>query len=199
MAEWDLQWSQDPQALERAYELAQKAIALDNSLPLGHMMLGIIYLFKKQYEQALAEIERAIFLDPNYASAYAALGFTLNFLGRPKETIEMVEKAMRLNPHYPTQYLFTLGHTHYLMEQYNEAIDILEQVLNRNPDRLSAHAYLAAIYSELGREEEARAEVVEVLRISPNYSLEVARQRALYKDQVALERYVDGLRKAGLK
>jgi len=199
LMEWDLQWSEDPQALERALELAQKAIALDDSLPQAHMVLGGVYMCKRQHEQAIAEAERAIFLDPNYANAYARLGLILNYVGRPEETLELVEKAMRLNPHYPAHYIFTIGHTHYLMRRYEEAVAALKRVLYRNPDNLSAHSYLAAIYSELDRQEEARAEVAEILRISPNYSLEAARQRSLYKDQAILERHLDGLHKAGLR
>jgi adenylate cyclase len=61
------------------------------------------------------------------------------------------------------------------------------------------HAGLATIYSELGREEEARAEAAEVLRINPKYSLEVWRQRFLYKDPAVLECMLAALRKAGLK
>jgi len=49
------------------------------------------------------------------------------------------------------------------------------------------------------RAEEARAEAAEVLRISPDFSLEFVRQRFPYKDPAASERLVADLRKAGLK
>lgn len=111
----------------------------------------------------------------------------------------MVEKAMRLNPRSPVLYSFYLGHAYYLTRRYEEAIAVLKGVLPRNPDVLAAHLFLAAIYSELGREAEARAEVAEVLRISPSYSLEVYRQRLPYKDLAVLERQLAALRKAGLK
>ena len=75
----------------------------------------------------------------------------------------------------------------------------LQESPHPQPRSLPAHQFLAAIYSELGREEEARAEAAEVLRISPNFSLEVLRQRLPYKDPADLERFLDGLRKAGLK
>jgi len=62
-----------------------------------------------------------------------------------------------------------------------------------------AHLVLASCYAELGREEEARAAAAEVLRINPNFSLEVWRQMIPFKDPAELERYLAGLRKAGLK
>ncbi|MBI3303901.1 MAG: guanylyl cyclase, partial [Deltaproteobacteria bacterium] len=56
--EWANQWSQDPQNLERAFELAQRAAALDDSLPDAHMELGILYLWRdRRYKQAIAEAE----------------------------------------------------------------------------------------------------------------------------------------------
>ena len=64
--EWIFQWSQDPQTLEQAFALAQRAVALDDSLAQAHVTLGAVYLWKKQHDQAIAEAERAIALDPNY-------------------------------------------------------------------------------------------------------------------------------------
>jgi tetratricopeptide (TPR) repeat protein len=85
------------------------------------------------------------------------------------------------------------------MERYEEAIAAQKKALARSPDHLGIHLVLATIYSELGREEEARAHVAEALRTNPHLSLEVFRQRLPYKDQAVLERLGDILRKAGLK
>ena len=196
--EWEWQWSDDPQVLERALKLAQRAAALDDSLPEAHGRLGWIYLWRKQYEQAIAEAERAVALDPNYAEGLSFFGEILNFAGRPKEGTGLVKKAMRVNPHYPPVYLFILGHAYYLAGQYEEAIQTMKRCVTRDPDFLPAHRNLAVIYSELGRDEEARAAVAEVLRISPEASLGLWRQRMPYKDRAILERFIDGLRKAGL-
>jgi len=85
------------------------------------------------------------------------------------------------------------------MGRYEEAIAAFKSALTRNPALLPAHVNLAVIYSELGREEEARAEAAEVLRLNPKYSLEVWRQINPYKDPAEVERVVAALRKAGLK
>jgi tetratricopeptide (TPR) repeat protein len=198
LVEWIFQWSQDPQTLERAFALARKAIALDDSLPDAHGVLGAVYGWRKQLDQAIVEVQRAIALDPNYAEAYATLGMILYFTGRLEEAIEEVKKAMRLNPYYPTLYLFHLGNAYYLAGRHEEAIAALKRVLARTPDFLGAHAVLAVVYSELGRLEEAQAEAAEVLRINPSFSLEVWRQSLPYKE-AEVERMLAGLRKAGLK
>ena len=197
--EWTYGWSQDPQSLEQAFELAQRAIALDDSLPVGHHVLGEIYLWKKQHELAIAELEKTTTLNPNYANGYAVLGAILNWAGRPEEAIGLVKKAMRLNPRYKSWYLWVLGHAYFLTGHYEEAIETFKKSIDRNPDHIPAHAYLAASYSELGREEEARAEAEELARLSPQTSSEAWKQRLPYKDQAVLERLFDSLRKAGLK
>jgi len=197
--EWVWQWSQDLQSLERAFEWAQKAIALDDSLPASHALLSVVFLFKKQHDQAIVEAKRAVALNPNGADGYLELGLILNYAGQPEEAIEMVEKAMRLNPRYPSDYLWILGAAYLLRERYEEAIAIQKQALNLNPNMLASHLALVVIYSELGRVEEVQAEVAEALRISPQLSLEVWRQRAPYKDPTVLERILAALRKAGLK
>jgi tetratricopeptide (TPR) repeat protein len=197
--EWLGQWSQDSQALEQALALAQRAVAVDDSLAQAHAILGFVYLWKKQHDQAIAEAKRAIALDVNFTDAYVQLGEMLKFAGRPEEALGVIETAMRLNPHYPAGYLFSLGTAYRLMGRYEEAITVLKQALTHNPDLLPAHVNLAVVYSELGREEEARAEAAEVLRINPKWSLEVWRQRQPYKDPAVLERTLAALRKAGLK
>jgi tetratricopeptide (TPR) repeat protein len=141
-----LLWNQDPQMLERAFATAQRAVALDDSLPVAHMTLGDVYLWRKQPEQALAEAERAITLDPNFSEGYAHLGDILNATGRPAEALKMVEKALRLSPHPPFYYFFWLGESHRRMDQYEEAIAAQKQVLLQNPNFLPAHTELAESY-----------------------------------------------------
>jgi adenylate cyclase len=97
------------------------------------------------------------------------------------------------------QALFSVGNAYTLAGRYQEAIAPLQQVLTRYPNILGPHLHLAAAYSELGKETEARAEAAEVLRLNPQFSLEVHRQRAPIKDPAVLERQLAALRKAGLK
>jgi adenylate cyclase len=83
--------------------------------------------------------------------------------------------------------------------RYAEARAPLQRFLSHYPNILHVHLMLAAVYSELGQAAEARAEAAEVLRLNPNFSLEVHRQRMPIKDPAVLERHLAALRKAGLK
>ncbi|MEJ2123033.1 MAG: winged helix-turn-helix domain-containing protein [Alphaproteobacteria bacterium] len=197
--EWTMGWSQDPRTLEIAFEHARKAVALDDWLPVGYAILGEVYLWKKEHEKAIAAQEKAIALSNNAADQIAGLGGILIWAGRPEKSIELVRKAMRLNPMYPIEYLWNLGHANFVLGRYDEAIEALKRIRDRNPDYLPAHAYLAASYSELGRDEEARIEAAEVKRLSPQASIETWKQRLPYKDQAILERLVASLRRVGLK
>ena len=106
---------------------------------------------------------------------------------------------MRLNPIYPAFYLWELGHAYFLTGRYEEAVETLNRILDRNLDFMPAHFLLAASFSQLEREEDARAEVAEIEKLSPQVSLVGLRQRLPYKDQEVLERLYDSMRKAGLK
>ena len=82
---------------------------------------------------------------------------------------------------------------------YEEARAPLQRFLSRYPNILPAHLALAVVYSELGQVAAARAEAAEVLRLNPQFLLEVHRQRMPITDPVVLERHLAALRKAGLK
>jgi len=196
---WQLQWSQEPAVLDRALELAQKAIARDDSCVDAYTLLSEVHLWKKQHDRAIAEAERAVNLEPNGADGYETLAEVLAWAGRAEESTGFIKKAMRLNPHHPFYYVWTLGHAYYLTGRSDEAVETFRRVLEQNPNFVAAHAFLAVLLSEAGREAEARAEGAESLRLSPRASLEGLRERLPYKNEADLDRFLSGIRKAGLQ
>lgn len=187
------------ESMGRASELAQKAVALNETLDSPHSLLCHTYLMMRQYEEAIAEGERAVALSPNGADAHAHLAMTLSYVGRPEEAIGLFKKATRLNPMPPNWYLFCLGEAYRLTGQYEKAIATIQKSLQRNPEDIMAHIALATSYIVGGREEDARAEAAEVLRIDPKFSLEYYANTLPYKNQADIELVIDALRKAGLK
>jgi TolB-like protein/Flp pilus assembly protein TadD len=199
LRQWTFQQNADAQTLMQALAAAQRTLALNALSPQGHALLGSIYLWQKQYEPALAESERAMALDPDNATAYAILAEMLSCVGRVEEALKRVEQALDRKPSIADDHLIFVGTTYDLAGRSEEAIAPLKQYLSRYPNVLGAHLTLAAVYSELGKEAEARAEAAEVLRINSKFSLEVHKERAPIKDPATLERHIAALQKAGLK
>jgi tetratricopeptide (TPR) repeat protein len=197
--QWIAQQSPAAQTLEPAMAAVQRALALNDSFHFNHMGLGYISLYQQQYEQALAEIERAVALAPNEAETYAALAVVLSHMGRTEEALEAAAQALRLKSFMADEHLAGVGTAYAVAGRYAEARAPLQRYLSRYPNILVAHLMLAAVYSEVGQAAEAQAEAAEVLRLNPNFSLEVHQQRMPIKDPAVLERHLAALRKAGLK
>ncbi len=197
--EWFYRWNFTPQTLERAGELARRAVVLDESFPPSHTILGAVYQWQKQHDLAIKEAERGVVLDPNLAEGYSILGNILAIAGRPEEGIIMAERAMRLNPRYPVIYLVNLGVAYRLAGRYEEAITTAKKILGRQPNLPPAYFILAVSYAQLDRLEEANAARAEFQRFVPNFSLERWKQMVPFKDPAVLEQDLVALRKAGLK
>jgi adenylate cyclase len=197
--QWLSQQSPAAQTLEPAVAAVQRAMVLNDSFHWSHIYLGSIYLYQQQYEQALAEMERGVALAPTEAVSYAALAEVLSYMGRSEEALEAAAQALRLKPFIADDHLASVGTAYAVAGRYAEAQAPLQRYLRRYPNMLPAHLMLAVVYSELGQAAEARAEAVEVLRLNPQFSLEIHKERAPIKDLAVLERHIAALRKAGLK
>jgi adenylate cyclase len=186
----------NPAALDRAHQLARKAVQLDTNLPLAHTCLGYVLMWKHQHEASITAFERGNLLNSNDVAW--RFGLALVFAGDSRRAIEVLEASMRLDPFYEATTSFFLGLAHYMLKQYEQALPLLRECVSRSPNFRPAHVVLAATYARLGQLDEARAEAVEVLRIQPNYSIAVARLIAPFKQPRDDKHFCDGLRKAGI-
>ena len=193
-------WSESPaKSLQRAFEFAQKALAMDYSIDSAHSLLGAIFLAFRQYETALSEAKRAVALNPNGADAYSLLATVVGASGRWEECLLYAKKSIQLNPFPPIGYYLVLGRAYFMTGQYNEAIVTSKKALEMDSDFVLAHVCLAACYSSLGRDAEANATAREVFRINPKFSIESHTKILPYKNKADIDREVAALRKAGLK
>lgn len=193
----EVKWGRaaDPQvALERAYALTQKSMALDPDDYQNHWALGAIHMWKRQYATGIAEYERALSLNPNDANLNNEMADALTYVGRADDSIELAKNSIRLNPNYPDWYLWNLAAAYFLTRQYETALSWLSKM----EDPGEAHRLLAATYAQLGRIEEAHAEAAKMLEIHPDFSISQWAATQPYQDPAYFAPYVEGLRIAGL-
>ncbi|UCH40441.1 MAG: tetratricopeptide repeat protein [Gammaproteobacteria bacterium] len=191
--------SRDPRVVKGALEAALKAVEADDMLPLAHARLAWAYFSNREHAKAIASARRAVALGPNDAEAHAQLGNILNWSGKPNEGKLNIERAMRLNPYYPYYYLFYLGQSHYLLNENEKAIELMNRVVTRAPYFLPVRRHLAVLYAEKGMMQEAKDQTREVLRIFPGASIEDERARCFYRwEPDLMNRFFSGLRKSGM-
>jgi adenylate cyclase len=199
-----LGWSKSrKESMDRAEELCQKALELDDSLSMPYNLLSRIYDMRMQKDKAIPASERAVSIDPNSRNMYS-LAFNLKNAGRHEESISWWEKAWRLDPIPPAYSLTGAGNSYFLAERYADALTQYKRLLDRvkkgeyNP--LVVHLNLAQTYVMLGQEKEAQEHVAEVLKLEPKYSItRYANTFArFYKNQADRDHLINALRKAGL-
>jgi adenylate cyclase len=204
MAGWvhrDYYWlgSTRRESTEKAIELVQKALALDDTLAEAHGLLSYLYCQKREYEKGIAEGERAVALNPGGATGLVSYASSLIFVSRYEEAIPLLQKAIRLNPIASRLNYQFLGIGLMMTGRFDEAVSAYKKVLQGSPNALWAHINLTATYSMMGREKDAQAEAAEVLRINPKFSLDFWAKTSLIKEQSERDKIFNALRKAGLK
>lgn len=191
-------WAEAPQeTLNRALDLAHKAISIDDSIPQVYWALGFVHLYRKDYVKAINAVEQTLKIAPNYADGYGLLALINNNQGEFEEAIKNINKGMLLNPYYSFDYPYNLGRANYSAGRYEEAIDYLNQALDRNEAAMISRLFLAACYVKQGLVDDAEWEVDQLAIMSPTASISQLR-RSLPLKQELLEELLSDLRVAGM-
>jgi TolB-like protein len=178
-----------------ALELARKAVAIDPNDAGCHWVMAYLLAYERRFAEADQAFAKAIELDPNEADAWAALSDIAVLAGRVEEGLEHIRKAFRLNPYPASWYYLTLGQAQYAGGNYEAAVETLRR---DETYRTSSRRFLAASLAQLGRLDEASAEVELFLVGNPHFTTRRWAETEPFRDAQTLEHFVDGFRKAGL-
>jgi adenylate cyclase len=190
--------SKDPEeSLNRIFELAEKSLSLDQNCVSGYHCLAWAQMHNREHEKAIVTAKKAISLNPNYVPGIRALGSYLLFSGKAEDAVAYYQKAIRLNP-FDHMAGATLGLAYGILGRYDEAVSILRDIMVDHPDFLQGHIYLAFLFGEAGLIKAAGEEVKEILRLSPGWSIQGAREVNPWKNQIDRDRWLAALRNAGL-
>lgn len=187
--------------LSQAVNTARRAIELDERDAMAHFACGRALLARKMYRDSLAELEAALELNPNLAVVYCGLGDSLAYEGRFAEAIPYFEKAIHLSPYDPQRWAFySYGAlAHVLAGEFEQALEWTQKATRVPNCHYWPFAHSVAALGHLQWQSELPRTLAELRQRRPEFSCTFARERLFYiRDPQHLERYLEGLRKAGV-
>ena len=186
-------------SIEQAEQAAENFIALTPDQPPPYPLLSQLSVLKKDWDNAILYGEKAIELNPNEAQAYFSLGMALRIAGRYEEAIVNIETALRLAPLNPLHYVNNLAWSCLGNKQYDKAILLWSETLERNPNYLFAYQGLTAAYEFSGNHQKACWAAENVMRVNPKFSIVIEEKMSSLRDKAFEKRLFDAYRNAGLK
>lgn len=156
--EWSCQfWDRFEEAGPKAYAHARRALELDDSDAMIHIVIAKMALFHNAWEQAAWYIDRALMLCPFDADFLIQVAVLEVYLGRPEVAIVHVDRAIEVNPYHPNWY-FAIGAFARAFAGDLDGALTLRARCDAMPF-IDAAAYTAVAYATAGRMEEAQAEL----------------------------------------
>ncbi len=195
-------WAPDPAAcIAEAGRLAERAVTLDpgdaRALTLAGHVRGFL---SKHPAEAIALHERALALNPHLAIAWCFSGFSFSYQGDHEEALRRVNQAIRLSPADPHMFFFDMALVivQLMRGDYESAVEAGRRAIELNPLFSSTYkSYLSAL-GWTGRTRQAAEVRDRLLAIEPGFTLRQALARSPFRRPEDLERYAEGLRRAGL-
>jgi adenylate cyclase len=168
-------WSDDPAVDARlALDCTKRALDADAHCSLALAIDGFVHTnLLKALDVAQARYDLALGVNPNDSVAWLLKGMLHAFKGEGQQATKDTQRALRLSPLDPHRYFYdSLAASAALSaEQYERAIELARRSLRANRTHSSTHRVLAIAQWQLGRHDDARGTVKELLRLEPTLTV----------------------------
>ncbi len=194
-------WSTEPaNELERAHEWVQEGLADPNLPPVGrwvgHWLNAVVQLYhKRDYELAEQEARTALEFAPNDSEMLAHISRVPIFGGHPDLAIEWINRAISRELYDQDWITLQLGLAYHAKGDCMQAVEKFEKVSWVDFDKSST---LAACYVELGRLDDAKAQIAKLLESWPDITVSKIGLWLPHKDRSLSDRMNAALIEAGL-
>jgi tetratricopeptide (TPR) repeat protein len=187
---------------DKALAAGARAVALDDEDPWGHLVVGLAHARRRRPELAIRHLSTSVELNPSFALGHAGLGYALAVGGQPERGLQALERAHRLSPRDPflATYASVVRYMAlFALKRYEETIAVCRATATLHPNHAGAWRVMTVSLALLGRTDEARKALVHTLTIQPDLSSAHVANDTPYADPAHRARFLEGLRKAGLK
>ncbi|MFC6637013.1 tetratricopeptide repeat protein [Sulfitobacter sp. JBTF-M27] len=139
------------------YAAAEAALRYPSAL--AHAVEAELLFEKPDHEAARAAVQKGLALDPNNVDVQIFSAMAEISLGNYEGALDRAKFVERLDPRNPNRYQYVTGLALHVAGKNVEALDYFDKVLKYTPEDFTIRVTRAIILSELGRFEEAKAEM----------------------------------------
>lgn len=196
------QWTDDPrETVVAVVKDAERCLQLDPRASHSHANVGLAAILQGRRDAALKHLETAVHLNPNSTRALVLLAQAYGMSGRIDEAIMHLEDLLRIDPHSPSAHSYRniLGMCHFVLGNYDEAIEWARSAIALRPNVSGAYLSLTAALTEKGLTEQARETVRALFAQIPDFKLKdrLDMMRPFTEERL-LTRLCESLAKVGL-
>ena len=144
------------ESIEKWQAAALKAIEADDQVAIGHSALGWARMYTGDFDGACESFAQALRLNPSAPYAMHGDADCLMLDGRMDENVARIREISRVSPFSAMHNLPLCSHL-FMARRFDEAVSATKDVQVRNR-QLSLHWFLAMVYWQQGRFDEALEE-----------------------------------------
>ena len=194
-------WADMAGTVPVAETAALAAVEADRDDACAHHGLAYTYLFRRRFDDALAEFELTLRLDPNFAMAHAFYGVTLCYAGRWRDGDAAARRALQLSPRDPLSAIYcgVAAYAQFIGHNYEQSMQMARESMRQRADFVGAHRVLTAAAGMSGDSPLAASALEGLRRAQPGISLAwITRELPMLRDEDRAH-YLEGFRRAGME
>jgi adenylate cyclase len=179
--------------------VAERSVSLAEHDAWNHATLSWAFMYKRDFDLAVAESGRMIELNPNSGVSYGVSAIVLGHCGKPEAALAMLGEARRMAPQAPFMFNYLCGGALalYRLGRYREAAEMAESAALRRPNFFQTHLVLAAALASAGETARAGLALAAARRIAPAISVPWLEPRMPLRESRDFALLIEGLHKAG--
>jgi len=137
---------------KKAIPYLEKAMAIDSSSTEVSIALGQAYIDQEEYGKAIRILEKSADILKNSPGILYNLALSYFQAGNYASAIERVKEVINLDgvePEIKSRSYNLLGQVYITDEKYNDAINVLDEAIQNNPNNCEAYHLLAIAYLKI--------------------------------------------------
>jgi adenylate cyclase len=173
----------------------ERALELDPNNPEAQRIMGVVEMYKGNFDAARYHHQRAMELSPCDAYILARCAAFYSYNGQPDVALQVLKKATDLDPLLPVWCVEEKGIAHFALGEFEESLAALSEL----PFQSSrSRTYQCAALMALGRKDEARIAIKQAIATNNELTATYLMRKEFWREPNLRKQILDSLVEAGL-